>query len=55
MKKIAILLLGAFFFVTAHAQNLESYFHYSAFNSPEGSFVETYLSTIGNSAVFNEI
>lgn len=54
MKKIAILLLGTLIFVTAQAQNLESYFHYSAFNSPEGSYIETYLSTIGSSAVFKE-
>ena len=36
------------------AQNLESYFHYADFNSPDGSYIETYMSTIGRTAVFNK-
>jgi GWxTD domain-containing protein len=32
--------------------NLEVYFMYSTFNSPDGPYIETYLSTIGNSAEF---
>ena len=32
--------------------NLEVYFMYATFNSPNGPYIETYLSTIGNSAKF---
>jgi GWxTD domain-containing protein len=32
--------------------NLEVYFMYATFNSPDGPYLETYLSTIGSTAVF---
>jgi len=34
------------------ASNLEAYFMYSSFNSPEGPYIDACISTIGNSAVF---
>jgi GWxTD domain-containing protein len=36
------------------SQSLESYFHYAVFNSPQGPYLETYLSTIGETVVFAE-
>lgn len=51
MKKIflavAFIVLSAICFA-----NLEVYFMYATFNSPDGPYIETYLSTIGKSAVF---
>ncbi len=52
MKKILFVIFAGLLAFNAKAQRLESYFHYAPFNSPEGAYVETYLSTIGNSAVF---
>ena len=42
-------------FYTINAQTLNSFFTYSVFNSTEtGPYVETYLSTIGKTAVFSK-
>lgn len=54
MKKIALLSLFAIMALFSKAQNLECYFHHAAYNSPDGAYLETYMSTIGNSAVFAE-
>lgn len=54
MKKIALLFLFAIMALFSKAQNLECYFHHAAYNSPDGAYLETYMSTIGNSAVFAE-
>lgn len=37
---------------SASFANLEVYLMYATFNSPEGPYIETYLSTIGKSVVF---
>lgn len=34
------------------ASSLEAYFMYNTYHSPNGPYIETYISTIGNSAVF---
>jgi GWxTD domain-containing protein len=47
---ILITLLG--FGYTANATSLETYFHYAGFYSPQGSYIETYISTIGRTATF---
>ncbi|NLA25287.1 MAG: hypothetical protein GX879_10010, partial [Bacteroidales bacterium] len=49
---LVIIALSCFQFVKAN--NLEAYFMYSTYFSPEGAYVDTYISTIGNSAVFVE-
>lgn len=46
---ITISLLFATLFASA---KLEVYFMYSTFNSPDGPYIETYLSTIGRTAEF---
>jgi hypothetical protein len=52
MKKILFIIFTGLIAINTNAQSLESYFHYAPFNSPDGAYVETYLSTIGSSAVF---
>lgn len=52
MKKIIVSLFAIALASCLSAQDLESYFHYAKFNSPDGPYIETYLSTIGSSAVF---
>ncbi|MEA3447156.1 MAG: GWxTD domain-containing protein [Bacteroidota bacterium] len=47
---ILFFLLGLAY--NAKATSLEAYFHYAEFYSPEGPYIETYLSTIGNTATF---
>ncbi len=51
MKRIFYLMLLCTITIRLSA-NLEVYFMYSTFNSPDGPYIETYLSTIGNSAHF---
>lgn len=51
MKKTIYTLLAIIISLSSYA-NLEVYFMYSTFNSPDGPYIETYLSTIGNTAVF---
>ena len=41
--------------VNVLAGNLKAYFTYCTFNTPEsGPFIETYLSVVGNSAVYSK-
>ncbi|MCK9322154.1 MAG: GWxTD domain-containing protein [Bacteroidales bacterium] len=51
MKTILSILCFLIISITSFS-SLEVYFMYSTFNSPEGPYIETYLSTIGNSANF---
>lgn len=51
IKKAFYILILIFWTSTTYA-SLEVYFMYASFNSPEGPYIETYLSTIGKSAVF---
>jgi GWxTD domain-containing protein len=51
MKRIIYIAVFALLSLNMFA-NLEVYFMYATFNSPDGPYIETYLSTIGNSAVF---
>ncbi|MDR2011071.1 MAG: GWxTD domain-containing protein [Bacteroidales bacterium] len=53
MKKIFILLFSIVLWVGAYA-NVEVYLLYAFYNSPEGPYVETYMSTIGESLVYKE-
>lgn len=52
MKQISLILLSFIVFSINSKANLEVYFMYSDFYSPQGPYLETYLSVIGNSAVF---
>lgn len=56
MKKIfSTLLLIAIFSTYSFGGNLKAYFTYCTFNSPDnGPYIETYLSVIGNSAIYAE-
>ncbi|MCX6280686.1 MAG: GWxTD domain-containing protein [Bacteroidetes bacterium] len=52
MKKNLILMIVTVLFIggsSASAKNLWAYLTYATFNSPEGPYVETYLSIAGNS------
>ena len=52
MKKILFLMILACLTLaqfSAPAKNLWAYLTYATFNSPEGPYVETYLSIAGNS------
>jgi GWxTD domain-containing protein len=51
MKK-AVYILAMLFCTTTTFASLEVYFMYATFNSPDGPYLETYLSTIGKTAVF---
>ncbi len=51
MKKLVYLIFLSLISFSLSA-NLEVYFMYSTFNSPDGPYIETYLSTIGNSVEF---
>lgn len=51
MKKSIYVVLLSLISLSLSA-NLEVYFMYSTFNSPDGPYIETYLSTIGNSVEF---
>jgi len=52
MKKLVILLAIALVPFLSEAKNLWAYLTYTTFNSPQGPFVETYLSIQGNSVRF---
>ena len=52
MKKSSIVLIFTILFLTgfqSEAKNLWAFLTYSTFNSPEGPYIETYLSVAGNS------
>ena len=51
MKKIFVLIVLFTLLVTKLHAGLEVYFMYTKFNSPQGQYIETYMSTIGNSAI----
>lgn len=53
MKKLIIILSFCIFSIKSFS-NVEVYLMYSVFNSPEGPYIETYLSTIGKSLVFKK-
>ena len=55
MKKLFLgvfIMILAFTTVTSQARNLWAFLSYATFNSPEGPYVETYLSIAGNSVKF---
>ncbi len=53
MKRL--LCVVALFIITGKMfAGLEVYFMYSKFNSPQGQYIETYMSTIGNSTVLSQ-
>ncbi len=55
MKKLFPLVLFVFFLVPSsgiQARNLWAFLTYATFNSPEGSYIETYLSVAANSVKF---
>ncbi|MEI7662271.1 MAG: GWxTD domain-containing protein [Bacteroidota bacterium] len=55
MKKLFCVLLLLFLIlngIDSQAKNLWAFLTYSTFNSPEGPYIETYLSVAGNSVVF---
>ncbi len=56
MKRFyALIALVILFTSTALSNNLKAYFTYCTFNSPDkGPYVETYLSVVGNSAVYKQ-
>lgn len=51
MKKIFCITLLCITIASQAFAGLEVYFMYSKFNSPQGQYIETYMSTIGSSAV----
>lgn len=53
MKKFLSIFVLNIFSLALFA-NVESYLMYAKFNSPEGPYVETYMSTIGNSLVYKQ-
>ncbi|NQX98567.1 MAG: GWxTD domain-containing protein [Flavobacteriales bacterium] len=57
MKKyLASLLLTIFISTSSFAENLKAYFTYCTFSTPNsGPYIETYLSVVGNSAVYKKI
>lgn len=54
MKKTAILVLMFLLPFVMEARNLWAYLTYTTFNSPEGPYIETYLSIAGNSVRFQK-
>jgi GWxTD domain-containing protein len=54
MKKKLLFFLAISFSLFAFSNDLDAYFMYATFNSPEQSYIETYISTIGRTAVFKE-
>jgi len=54
LKYLLTLLITVLISSQLYSNNLKAYFTYSTFYSPsDGPYIETYLSIIGNSAVFN--
>lgn len=55
MKHIISILFILLFSTNVFAGNLKAYFTYCTFNSPEdGPYIETYLSVVGGSAIYNK-
>lgn len=54
MKKIIVIILVVSLNSLAYSNELDAYFMYAAFNSPEKTYIETYISTIGKTAVFKQ-
>lgn len=54
MKKIIVIILVVSLNSLAYSNELDAYFMYAAFNSPEQTYIETYISTIGKTAVFKQ-
>lgn len=52
MLLIPVVILIPFFSMELQAKNLWAFLTYATFNSPEGPYVETYLSVAGNSVKF---
>ena len=52
MKRLFLFFLPLLTALGMQAQNMEGYFHHAAYDSPEGPYLETYLSIIGNTASF---
>ena len=50
--RYTFLILTIFIFGKIDSQDLNSYFYYSLFNSPQDPYVETYMSIIGNTTKF---
>ena len=48
MKKILVIAILSLIFAAKSFAGLEVYFMYTKFNSPQGQYIETYMSTIGN-------
>ncbi|HOK37760.1 MAG TPA: GWxTD domain-containing protein [Bacteroidales bacterium] len=55
MKKIIFVSILFLSLKLTALPGLEVYFMYATFNSPSGPYLETYMSIIGNSAVFTKI
>lgn len=54
MKKTLCLVALCIIAATQAFAGLEVYFMYSKFNSPQGQYIETYMSTIGSSTVLKQ-
>jgi GWxTD domain-containing protein len=52
MKKIIFILAIFLFPLFSEAKNVWAFLTYSTFNSPEGSYIETYLTVAGNSVKY---
>lgn len=56
MKKVILIMTVLLFAcLQAPARNLWAFLTYSTFNSPEGSYVETYLTIAGNSVRYQKL
>ena len=55
MKKILVIAILSLIFAAKSFAGLEVYFMYTKFNSPQGQYIETYMSTIGYSTILKEI
>ncbi len=54
-KQIVLIFLIAFSSINTFGGNLKAYFTHCTFNSPQnGSYIETYLSVVGNSAIYKK-
>ncbi len=54
-KRIASILILVLVSIHSFGDNLKAYFTYCTFNSPEvGPYLETYLSVLGNSAIYKK-
>ncbi len=55
MKKTLSIIITAILSITLSAQDMEVYFMHASFNSPNGPYIETYLSFIGKSLAYKSI